>query len=263
MVMRLLKPQEGQNRKQSENATLELRAQQLDQVIKDKRKEINDLDIQLVNSLSEIGTKNYEEEQQWKSKIRVLTQEVEALESRRKSALLPLEEREKKVQDRESVLLKREENLAIKESDVEQIRELLEDKLDTVSEREEEATKYSITLNNREFAIQLQEKQISERMNALTDTLKESYGEIQKAKTQIAEREAFLKGRDVSITERERNVDIKEASFANREKAITDRYNMLLRTITETNLKDNVISNRRIQQGRKSNTDNTDRSTDH
>ena len=241
--MRLLTPPAGQSRRQVENADQERRSIQLDQVIKDKRKEINDLDIQLVNSLSDIGKRNYEEEIVWKAKINVHTREVEALESRRKHALVPLEEREKKVQDTESVLLKREEMVAIKESDVEQTRELLEGKLDAISEREQEATNYSVTLNNREFAIQLQEKQISERMKALTEILQESLDETQKAQAEAARQKAILKGRDVSITEREKYVDIQEKSFADREKRIVDRYQTLLRAITETNLKQNGTSN--------------------
>ena len=52
-----------------------------------------------------------------------------------------------------------------------------------------------------------------------------------------AQKKAVLKGRDVSITERERNVELQEASFADREKRIVDRYQTLLRAITETNLK--------------------------
>ena len=237
--MRLLTPPAGQSLRQVELAQQELRATQLDQVIKDKRKEINDLDNRLINSLSETGKKGKEEEQMWKEKIAVLTREVDALESRRKSALVPLEEREKSVQDREGVLLKREEMVLIKETDLEQTKELLEDKLDAISEREQEATDYSVTLNNREFAIQLQEKQISERMKALTDILQESFNEIQKAQAEAAQRKAVLKGRDVSITEREKNVELQEASFANREKRIVDRYQTLLRAINETKLKQN------------------------
>ncbi len=235
--MRLLKPLEGQNRQQAEIAQQQLRVGELDQVIRDKRKEINDLDNLLIKTLSETGKKNYEEEQMWKEKISGLTREVEALESRRKYALVPLEEREKEVENRESALLKREEIVAIKESDVEQTRELLEGKLDAISEREQEATNYSIQLNNREFAVQLQEKQISERMNGLTTILQESYDEMQKAQTEVAQRKAVLKGRDVSILEREKNVEMQENSFANREKAIADRYKSLLSAISETKLK--------------------------
>jgi len=245
--MKLLTPPAGKSRQQVENASQELRAIQLDELIRAKRKELNDLDALTVSALSRSGIEHYEEEQKWKEKINTLTIEVEALESRRKSALVPLEEREKQVQDKDSALSKREETIAIKETDLEQTREILEDRLDAVSEREQDATKYSQILNNREFAVQLQEKQIAERMKALTDILRESYEDIQTAKTEAAQRKALLKGRDVSITERERNVEMQEKSFANREKSIVDRYLTLQRAITEVNLKNNASSNRSVQ----------------
>jgi len=237
MAMRLLKPQEGNQLRKLQEATELSRSLQLDKVLKDKRKEIQDLDNQLVNRLSEVGKQGADEVQLWKDRINALTIEVDALESRRKSALVPLEEREKEVQDKHSALLKREELVAIKETDVEETKELLQERLDAVSEREQDATKYSLILNNREFAIQLQEKQIGERMSALTEILQESLDETQKAQAEAARYKAVLKGRDVSITEREKYVEKQNASFANRELRIADRYKTLLRAITETKLK--------------------------
>lgn len=237
MSMKLLSAPQGKSRRELENADQELRAQELDVLIVAKRKELNELDKQGLASLSEKATKNYEEEALWKQKIQGLTIEVEALESRRKSALVPLEVREKEVQDRDSALSRREELVTIQESENERTAELLQEKLDTVSEREEDATQYSIQLNNREFAIQFQEAQIRERMSALTEILKENIEEILQSQADIARRKALIKGRDISITEREKNVDLQEAAFANRERAIVDRYQTLQRAITETNLK--------------------------
>lgn len=235
--MRLLSAPEGKSRQDLDTAQKILRSNELDILIAAKRKEINDLDAVLVRTLSEKGAKNYEEEQAWKTKITALTTEVEALESRRKSALVPLEEREKTVQDRESVLLQREETIVIKESDLEYTSELLQDKLDAVSEREQDALSHAKRLNNREANIKLQEEQVESRLKALTIILQESYEEITTSQYEQAQAKAVLKGRDVSISEREKQVEAQVASFENREKAIVDRYKTLLRSITETNLK--------------------------
>ena len=237
MSMRLLSAPEGKSKRVLDNAEQIVRSQELDALIVSKRKEISDLDAVLVRTLSEKGAKNYEEEQAWKEKLTVLTNEVEALESRRKSALIPLEEREKTVQDKESVLLQREETIVIKESDLEYTKQLLEDKLDTVSEREQDAISQDKRLTNREANIKLQEAQVEQRMKALTTILQQSYEEIIVSQTEQMKAKALLKGRDVSITEREKNVATQVASFENREKAIVDRYKTLLRAITETNLK--------------------------
>jgi len=235
--MRLLSTPQGKSRIELDNAAQSLRSIQLDEVIRTKRKEIEDLDKSYTNLLSQKGAQNYEEEQLWQEKLRVLNEEVTNLEERKRLALVPLEERVKSIENREGELLKREEIALIKDSDNEHTKEILEDKLDSISEREQEATDYSISLNSREFAIKLQEEQIQQRMKALTSILQESFDEITNTQAEEARRKAVLKGRDISITEREQFVAKQEASFANREKAIADRYRTLLRAIHETNLK--------------------------
>lgn len=235
--MKLLTRPEGQSMRATENASQELRSIQLDQAIRDKRKEIDDLEKIFIQTLSAQGNKNYEEERLWKEKISGLTNEVLELEGRRQRALVPLVEKEKLLQDRDSALLKREEITSIKESDLEYMRDFLENKLDAVSEREQNAVTYAETLNNREFNLQFQEHELKNRSDALTMILKESHEEIEKGKMELSQQKATLKGREVTILERERNVAMKEKSFANREKAILDKYATLQRAITETNLK--------------------------
>lgn len=210
---------------------------ELDKLIVAKRRELNDLDQLYLNKSSELGQKGVSEEQLWKKRIEDLTIEVEALESRKESALIPLVDREKEVENRERVLLEREERVSFRESEADSERQMLEDRLDDVSEREQEATKYSVSLNNREFAIAFKEKQVQERMDALTAILIESLEEVKKSQAEAARYKASLKGRDVSITEREKYVEKQEAGFAAREEAILDKYRTLQRTITEVNLK--------------------------
>lgn len=234
--MKLLSTPQGKSQRELDTANQELRAIQLDGIIRDKRKELADLEVQESKMLSEKGRQNYEEEKLWKVKIATLTTEVEALESRRKSALVPLEEREKEADDRDSVLLKREEMVLIKESENDRVAESLQDKLDAVSEREESAVEHAKRLNSREFAINFQEAQLKERMAALTVILQESLAETLAAQQEAARYKAMLKGRDVSIAEREKFVEQQLASFENREKAIIDKYRTLQRATTEVNL---------------------------
>ena len=77
-------------------------------------------------------------------------------------------------------------------------------------------------------------------MNALTEILRESLEDIERNKAEVAKRKAILKGRDISITEREKNVEMQEAAFDKREQAILDKYRTLQKAITETNLKNSV-----------------------
>jgi len=240
MAMRLLSPSQGKSRRELDIHSQELRITELDGLIERKRLELQQLDRDMVRALSEKGAERFEEDEKWKQKIHTLTEEVIQLEARKKRALVPLEEKEKELDTRDSALSKREETVKIKESDLEYTKKALEDKLDAVSEREVEANEYAATLSNREYAIKMQEDELKSRMNALTTILQESFTDIQKAHDEAAKHKAILKGRDITLAERERKVAEIEKTFDDRDRAITDRYRTLMRAITEVNLKDNV-----------------------
>ena len=172
--------------------------------------------------------------------LRTLKAEIEE----QKKSLVPLELKEKELDTKSSVLLEREEQVLIRESELEHESELLEDKLDTFSEREQSATEYADRLTKREFTVSFQEKELQAKMDALTKIIQQSYEDVKKAQTEASTQKALLKGRDVTIAERERKVKEAEASFANREEAILDKYRTLQRTITEVNLtNDRNLSN--------------------
>lgn len=235
--MKLLSQPQGKSKQQLDTANNERRVLELDALIVKKRKELDDVDKSLVASLSAAGARNYEEESKWKEKLSALEREVEALESRRKSALVPLQQREKEADDKDRALAAREESLSLKESDLEYTKLALEKKLDDVSEREQSAEDYAQSLNTRDFSLKESERQVTLRVEALTTVLRDILAEEELARTEQARRKAVLKGRAVSITEREQHVASQEAAFEAREEAILDKYRTLQRTITEVNLK--------------------------
>lgn len=237
MPMRLLTPPQGKSRREIELAEQAVRAQELDELVQTKKKELNDIDLTFERSLSEKGKANYEEEEEHKARIRILEQDVQNLERRRERALLPLESKEKELQDKESALLKREREVTTKESEAEYTAQSLQDKLDTVSEREEDALEYSVTLTSREANIRLREEEIEKREASLTSILKQSMDEVNEGRTEITRQKAVLKGRGIVLTERERAVEKSLKSIADRELRLVDRYKTLQKAITETNLK--------------------------
>lgn len=245
--MKLLSSPEGASRRQLDNSSQELRGIQLDALIRDKQKKISDLDRQLMNSLSEFGKQNTEQETTIRQRITTLTSEVESLEFRKNQALVPLEEKDKELQYRERVLEGREETATLKESDLENKNQLLEDRLDSLSEREQSATDYSNLLNAREMRISVEEANVRQRMDAVSALMKEAYEDKRKSESEIATERAILKGRAVSVSEREEIVAKKEAGFANRERKILDQYRSLQKAIAETNLNDNRQRNQRSE----------------
>lgn len=234
--MRLLSPPQGKSLLASDVASQQVRSVEIDNIIRAKRKEISELDNVLVNSLSELGKKGSTEEQFWKERISNLTHEVEGLESRRKSALVPLEAKEKELEDKERVLLKREELVDLQESENISSGELLEKRLDDVSEREQTALNYAKSLEIRSQNISLQENNIRIRQEALVSIIQQVNKDKKLAEEEINQQKAILKGREVILAEREALCTKKEAGFANREKKILDQYRTLQSTITEVNL---------------------------
>jgi len=77
---------------------------QLDQTLKNKRQELRQTDDLLTTSLAQIGVRGEEEEHHWQEKLRPLREEVLSLEERKKQALVPLEERLKELDTRESAV---------------------------------------------------------------------------------------------------------------------------------------------------------------
>lgn len=238
--MRLLSQNEGKSQQLLTIEEQQRRSLELDSQIQQKRLELQALDRAHLAHLSSTGRERYEEETAWKAKIATLTEEVEQLEARRKKALVPLEEKEKELQDKTTALLQREEAVSLKESDNEYTREALERRLDEVGEREQEAIEFSGSLAIREANIRLQETDIKNRSEALTTLLANYQIEMVAGRKDIQEQKAVLKGRDVSITEREKEVARKEKSFIDRERRLQDRYRTLERAITEAKLKHNV-----------------------
>ncbi len=154
-----------------------------------------------------------------------------------KEVIVPLEKREKEVHTNEEALSKRAELISIKETDLQQTADILQDRLDEVSERESNALNHAQRLESRNANIALKEEEMQKRETALVEIFKENEQKRLLSEQSIAKQQAILKGRDTVLIERVRIVSKKEKSFESREKAITDRYKTLERAIAEMKLK--------------------------
>lgn len=232
--MKLLSFPQGKSLQEHEAAAQELRIIELDGFIRAKRKELDDLDRKILFHASPQALK---EEEAWKEKIRLLTEEVANLERRRTVLLVPLEAREKEADTRLEALLQREETILIKETDLSQTADALADRLDDVSEREQNTLLHEADVEARSSNLALKEAEQKKREDAVLALMKEAHAEKLAATADISRQQAVLKGRDTVLNERERVVAKKEKGFLTREKAIVDRYKTLERAIAEMKLK--------------------------
>lgn len=234
--MKLLSPPEGKSQLAAQNASQEVRAIELDKLIVLKRKELGDLDNKYLNDSAGMGARGSSEEQYWKERISVLTREVEGLEGRKKTALMPLVEREEKINDNERALLEREGKISLRESEIESEQQILEDRLDEVSEREQTALEYAQSLEIRASNVSIGESQVQSRQDALVQIVQQVNIDKKVSEDEINRQKAVLKGREIVLEQREAECSKKEASFASREAKILDQYRALQKAKTEINL---------------------------
>lgn len=168
-----------------------------------------------------------------------LAQKMMEYEEIRKTVIVPLVNREQVLQNNERALLKREEHIAIRETENDSERQLLEDRFDDISEREQATKDYSATLEQRARNIALQEGEFQKHQDSLVVLLREFSNDKKKAEDDISTQRALLKGRETILLEREKICAKQEAGFANREKSILAKYRQLQKAITATNLKNN------------------------
>lgn len=166
----------------------------------------------------------------------ILSEKLKEQEIFVKTVVVPLENREKELDTKTEALSKREESISIKETDLTQTQEILIERLDEVSEREQNALSYSADLEARASNLSILEEQQKKKEEAVLAVMKETAKKRIEDEKNIAKQKAVLKGRDTVLNERERVVSKKEAGFANREKAIVDRYKTLERAIAEMKL---------------------------
>lgn len=235
MGMKLLSTPQGKSRREIDNAQEELRSQQLDELIRAKRKELNDLDLRVLAREAEYSSWDFEAERE------KLENERASLARERKEyrkSLVPLEQKEKELDTVASALLKQKEQLDIRETDLDQTSEILQERLDLVSEREQNALALSQDIEGRSSNLVIQEEEFKKKETALVEIMRTHEIERRKDERDIAKQKSVLKGRDTVLKERERAVAQKEAGFEAREKRLLDRYQTLQRAITEKKLND-------------------------
>lgn len=173
----------------------------------------------------------------WQEEAEILRNTKIKQDEFHKAFVVPLEKRIRAVDTKDSALSKREELIVIKEAENNRTAELLQDRLDHISEREQDAIDFAATLEARSSNLTIQENDLRKRQDALVEIIKQTSVEKIKAETELGKQKAVLKGREVVLAERERVVRTKENGFIAREKSITDKYQTLQRAISEMKLK--------------------------
>lgn len=240
MVMKLLNPSQANATLQKSAERDSKRAIELQDLIVGKYKELGSIEVLFEETLARQKAAWAEEEQEYKNAIDVLLREVRVLEKRRKDALIPLTTRAEELENIAKLLTVREAKAIEDRKEVEELKDLLQQRLDEVGERDLRLNELSATLARREVGIASQEQDIRTNSERLTKAIQDATLEIAAAEQILATEKLKVETERDHIKQREQEVDIKEAGFDARERAIQDRYETLQRAIAEAAKKYNL-----------------------
>ncbi len=208
--MKLFSPAEVGSRNSQQVTRDILRIQEVKEEL--KRQEMN-----LANSEAQFSESLVRQKEKWAQEIEThikeksaMEQEVRALESRRKQALIPIEfEREKAqnvLREAQELLQKSKE----KEIHLDVLQESLEKRLDDVSERELNLSSEEKALEMKQLAILHQQKTVNENTKALSESIQKfnDYVQVENDKIQQGKKEIFLEQQ--SIQARKEMLDRRE-----------------------------------------------------
>lgn len=172
-----------------------------------------------------------------RKKLETLRFETEGLEKRKKEALAPLEEKWKTLADFNEILIKKEEELKKNKAEVEEMKELLENRLTDVNGRLVDMERNIKLQGITQQGIDAQKEQVALQVKNMNRALEESLVKNKQNEEKMKKREAKAELIEKSLDSKEKDLKKIEASFVERETAIKDKYDTLLLAIEEAKKK--------------------------
>lgn len=240
MSLKLLSPavaaQQAKTKREADNS----RVVEIQELIAKKLRDLADAEASFDDAMQRQRNQWAAEEQEHHNVILEKTREAEALEERRKAALVPLTVREDELENVASALALREQKADEREHELDNTSNLLQGRLDEVSEREQRVAQAEQRLSLQSEGIKQQADDVRRGSELLTVAVTKAQSEAVSRETDLTRREAALNSREAALEERERLADVKEAGFTAREVKIVDDRATLDRAIAEYKQK-NVI----------------------
>lgn len=176
-----------------------LRTQEMQQVADKARKELANAEHDFKLALAERKEVWAIEEQNHNTRVKERNKELSNLEEKRKAAMIPIDDMEKRAAKKLSEAIGLKNNLKKDQEDVDQLREVLEEKLDDMAEKNKRIESVEEQLANREHGIKMQEANISQSAMELSKQMASFLAEKAKGEQDIKERKEalFLKERSL------------------------------------------------------------------
>jgi chromosome segregation ATPase len=234
--MKLFSSTEVITNKQQQTVSDIHRVKEVNELLEKRRKELRELEVDFDYVLEQQQNKWEEEKARNNKEINDLKSQVMQLEARRKQNLLPLEQQSEELDALKKKLAKKELDLAKKEEEMDEKLELLEEKLSEAEDREQELDRQYRLHAMAQEGIASQKANIALQAKELNSKLNDAFKEDKLRKNEILRLQATLDLKEKALQDKEKELKKIEAGFADRERAIKDRYETLQRTIAQSHL---------------------------
>lgn len=232
--MKLLNIKQVIDNKENQISRSLSRISELDKLILSKQKEVNKLEEEFNITLNRQKESWLKEKNTYINKIKELIEEAGLLEKRKEQALLPITERDNNSKKILKLAVEKEKKLNDKEIELDEKLDLLEDKITSLSDRELKIKEKEQLQYIAQEGIELQKEQIKQDLDNLNKLIIKKNEEFNSKFLELSKKIAEIELRENTIKDKEMELIKIENSFADREKAIKDKYETLQRTINKT-----------------------------
>lgn len=194
------------------------------------QKQVNDENDHFNNRLAEQREIYAEAKENLQKEIKVLESYVSSLRSERASFMIPVDQLKKQAEEALQEATKHARRLADKESDIDDLIEVMAARTSNLTEREQNVKDAERKLNRKIEGAEKEAQKISEGHKKLNLMMSEFKQEVDKRSKEIAEKESVIIIREKSNKD---YFDAKEKDFEKREKVIADRRAVLDRMYIE------------------------------
>jgi len=229
--MKLFTPIQVISNREKQASVDERRINTINTDIARKRQELEAIEIEFAETLNENHIIWRREENEYLAIIGDLKSEVDALEESKRIALLPITERQKELEAFSELLSAKDQYLEGLSDDLEGRMELVEEKLSQVAEREEKADRMAYLQSNAQKGIDMQREQVKQQSDSLKELVITNLASIREKEDAVAKEQTILQMQKRALEDKELELIKIEQSFADRERAIQDKYETLQRAI--------------------------------
>lgn len=238
MTIRLLTPNQAQAESRGQRALNASRDKEVSDNLVRKNREMAELEGAFQEMLASQQTRWAKEEMDHEADVVMRESEIRSLEERRRKALIPVDELK---QEYENGIQRNKESLTelhnrLQECD--RTQEIMETRSDELTSEKERVSWIADEIHSRLEGVRKQEEYSASNSRKVSEDIENL--RIEKIRFQaycirkdreISEREEILEQRIISL-----DLEVREADFANREAALKDGWETLLRTQKELNL---------------------------